>query len=261
MKPSKTADRPLHRPFADLKNLLQERELKQPPPPKASASACRKVESDSEEDALLFQRAMTGVAPLNHGRRLDDPRHRAAAAPLARTVVGEDDTVNRLNCLIRDGKGFIVSQTPEYMEGKGPAVAPDITERLHRGHYSIEAHIDLHGQTAAEAEASLNRFLRESTRLGRRAVLVIHGRGLSSPDRPVLKNRVDQWLGSGFWRKWVAAYCSARMCDGGAGATYVLLRARPLTKKQRKKRRTSNAERPTSNVEEGKNPLRSDIHS
>lgn len=242
MKPSKTTDRSIHRPFANLKNLLQDRELKQPAPPKPAASACRQRETDAENEALLFRRAMTGVVPLHHDRRLADPRHRPTGTALPCSPAREDDTVNRLNCLIRDGTGFVVSQTPEYMEGKGPAVAPDITERLHRGQVSIEAHIDLHGQTAAEAEASFNRFLRESTRLGRGAVLVIHGRGLSSPDRPVLKNRVEQWLGSGHWRKWVAAYCSARMCDGGAGATYVLLRSRPLTKKQRKKRRTSNVE-------------------
>lgn len=232
MKRSKTTDRPLHHPFADLKRLLKECELKQQPPPKAPASACRRTETDCEDEGVLFQQAMTGVVPLHRGRRLSNPRHRCMARPCS--AAHEDDTVNRLNCLIRDGKGFIVSQTPEYMEGKGPAVAPDITERLHQGQFSIEAHIDLHGQSAAEAETSFNRFLQESTRLGRRAVLVIHGRGLSSPDRPVLKNHVDQWLSSGFWRKWVAAYCSARMCDGGAGATYVLLRSRPLTKRQQK---------------------------
>jgi DNA-nicking Smr family endonuclease len=243
MKHTKPPAPPLHRPFADLKKRLKERALKPGPPPEPAASPCRPTEGGGEDEATLFERAMIGVVPLHHGERLCEPGHRRKSTPLSCASLNEDDTVSRLHCLIRDGKGFIVSQTPEYMEGKGPTVAPDITERLHRGHYSIEAHIDLHGQTAAEAESSFNRFLRESTRLGRRAVLVIHGRGLSSPDRPVLKNRVDQWLSSGFWRKWVAAYCSARMCDGGAGATYVLLRARPLTKKQRKKRRSTNAGR------------------
>jgi DNA-nicking Smr family endonuclease len=35
-------------------------------------------------------------------------------------------------------------------------------------------------------------------------------------------------------RKWVIAFSSARSCDGGAGATYVLLRQRPLTMRFRK---------------------------
>jgi DNA-nicking Smr family endonuclease len=48
---------------------------------------------------------------------------------------------------------------------------------------------------------------------------------------------VSQWLSSGHWRKWVVAFTSARMCDGGAGASYVLLRRRPLTKRHRTRRR------------------------
>jgi len=70
-------------------------------------------------------------------------------------------------------------------------------------------------------------------------VMIIHGRGLSSPSEPVLKTRVFQWLQSGPWRKWVMAFASARWCDGGAGATYVLLRKRPLARRHRKKRRRS----------------------
>jgi len=53
---------------------------------------------------------------------------------------------------------------------------------------------------------------------------------------PVLKSKVYQWLTSSPWHKWVVAFTSARLCDGGAGATYVLFRTRPLTKRFRKKR-------------------------
>jgi DNA-nicking Smr family endonuclease len=45
---------------------------------------------------------------------------------------------------------------------------------------------------------------------------------LSSKDQhPVLKGKVNSWL-----QQWddVLAFCSARQCDGGTGATYVLLR-------------------------------------
>jgi DNA-nicking Smr family endonuclease len=49
-----------------------------------------------------------------------------------------------------------------------------------------------------------------------------------------LKTQVIGWLSRGPWRKWVMAYASARSCDGGTGATYVLLRSRPLTRRYRK---------------------------
>jgi DNA-nicking Smr family endonuclease len=74
---------------------------------------------------------------------------------------------------------------------------------------------------------------------GKRAVLVIHGRGLSSPAKPVLKSNVYRWLTTTPWHKWVIAFTSARLCDGGAGACYILLRRKPLTKKYRKKKRPS----------------------
>jgi DNA-nicking Smr family endonuclease len=73
---------------------------------------------------------------------------------------------------------------------------------------------------------------------GKNGVLVIHGRGLSSPEEPKLKGKVVEWLTRGPWRKWVVAYASARSCDGGAGATYVLLRRYPATRRLRKSGKT-----------------------
>jgi DNA-nicking Smr family endonuclease len=79
--------------------------------------------------------------------------------------------------------------------------------------------------------------MREAVATGKRAVLIIHGRGLSSPALPVLKTRVAEWLTTGYWRKWVVAFTSARRCDGGSGASYVLLRRNPLPKRLRKHQR------------------------
>jgi len=64
-------------------------------------------------------------------------------------------------------------------------------------------------------------------------VLIIHGRGLTSPGQPVLKKMVFNWLSRGPLRRYILAFTSARACDGGAGATYVLLRKRPWSKKKR----------------------------
>ena len=50
----------------------------------------------------------------------------------------------------------------------------------------------------------------------------------------MLKGKVFDWLTRGSLRAYVMALASARACDGGAGATYVLLRRRPIGKKQRK---------------------------
>jgi len=49
----------------------------------------------------------------------------------------------------------------------------------------------------------------------------------------VLKERLKSWLAHGTIGKVVLAFATARPCDGGAGALYVLLRrdrrARPIT--------------------------------
>ena len=139
--------------------------------------------------------------------------------------------------LIKSGKGFVVADTAEYIEGTGYNVSRAMAKRLHSGEFAIQGHIDLHGQSVERARSLFDQFLKESIAGGKRMILIIHGRGLSSPADPVLKTKVIQWLTSGPWRKWVMAYTSARLCDGGAGATYVLLRRRPATKRLKRKKR------------------------
>jgi DNA-nicking Smr family endonuclease len=66
-------------------------------------------------------------------------------------------------------------------------------------------------------------FLRNALKTSRRCVKIIHGRGLRSPKGPVLKEALIKWL-SLRHRKNVIAFVTARQCDGGLGALYVLLR-------------------------------------
>ncbi|HFC97265.1 MAG TPA: hypothetical protein ENJ40_02240 [Thermosulfurimonas dismutans] len=127
-----------------------------------------------------------------------------------------------------------VWQTSEYMEGRAPGVTSELMRRLREGRIAYSRVLDLHGLTVAEAEEALREFFRECIFRGDRCVLIVHGRGLSSPGKPVLKERVRFWLERGPYRRHVLAYASARPCDGGPGATYVLLSTRPLRKKSPK---------------------------
>jgi len=185
-----------------------------------------------DEEARLFQEVMADVEPIVRDTRSIDQ------APQTRPRVLEHDpeaeALARLEDLVKSGQGFIISDTPEYMEGVGYGVNPEIAKRLHRGDFSVQIHLDLHGLGVGEAYEAFEVFLKEALLLGKRAVLIVHGRGRSSRAEPVLKAKVRQWLTSGPWRKWVIAFTSARACDGGAGATYVLLRQRPATKRYRK---------------------------
>lgn len=220
-------NRSFHQPFKSLKALVKEHELKQPPLPKPASRPQPKLTPEQEDE--MFIRAMADVSPLTHNRhRKLHPRPLMILSTLNRE---EEKTVADLRRLIQTGKGFDIAQTDEYMEARAPGTDPRITRRLHQGRYSIQDHIDLHGMVVEEAETALYQFIKQSIERGRHAVLIVHGRGLRSPGKPVLKGRVYDWLTRGPLKAYVIAIASAKGSDGGAGATYVLLRRRPVAKK------------------------------
>lgn len=222
--------KPFNRPFRHLKSMVEKKSPK--PAPWSEPIAAAPPTSTKLPDDELFAKAMEDVTPLDHNTHWRFPRKRIdmAAAPDHE----DEECVIALERLIEAGEGFIVSQTDEYMEARGPGVNPRIVKRLHQGRYSLQDYIDLHGWFEQEAQIILHRFIRDSIRRGYRAVLVIHGRGLKSPHQPVLKKMVLTWLTRGPLRAYIIALASARPCDGGAGATYVMLRRRPIGKRQRK---------------------------
>lgn len=226
-----------HRPFRHLEQIIERSSLPvfTEPPPFTAVRDQPSRPSNPENDRHLFRSAMKDVEPIC--RNAHEPILAGHTVPDNRSDPHADgEALRQLEKLVRTGEGFVVSLTPEYREGVGHHVHPVVTRSLHGGRYSIQDHIDLHGLTAMEAEQVFNDFMNAAIRAGKRAVLIVHGRGLSSPGRPVLKSKVHGWLSSGPWRKWVMAFTSARACDGGTGATYVLLRQRSITKRHRKPR-------------------------
>ena len=232
MKPYKPSG--TYRPFENLKALLEEKSfpLAVRRKGKPAANIVEHRAPDPHEEERLFQEAAAGVVPIVR-ERVSIDKGQASPARVSEQDL-EAEALARLEDLVRDGDGFIISDTPEYMEGIGYGVNPEVAKRLHKGDFSIQAHIDLHRLGVEDAQEAFEQFFKEALLTGKRAVLVIHGRGLSSPAGPVLKTKVNEWLTCGPWRKWVIAFTSARACDGGAGGTYVLLRQRPVTKRYRK---------------------------
>jgi DNA-nicking Smr family endonuclease len=98
-------------------------------------------------------------------------------------------------------------------------------DRLRRGRRPVEASLDLHGMTQAEAHRALAAFIAGSRAAGRRCTLVITGHGRLSGG--VLKAAVPRWLDEPDLRRAVLAIAPARPQHGGAGALYVLLRRAP----------------------------------
>ncbi|HQS37975.1 MAG: DNA mismatch repair protein MutS [Methylotenera sp. 24-45-7] len=101
--------------------------------------------------------------------------------------------------------------------------APDILSKLRRGHWVIQAAIDLHGLVSDEARLYVATFLSDCKKRGLRCVRIVHGKGLGSRNKePVLKHKLRNWL---VQRDEVIAYAQARKIDGGSGAVIVLLKS------------------------------------
>jgi DNA-nicking Smr family endonuclease len=230
MKESKSSG--FNTPFANLKSLIKTKSIPLHSFPVEKVLLNKKIKHENDE--ALFEAAMADVLPINKENVFEFEVEKGPD-PYSEQPNMTDEVLVALENLVAYGKGFDVESTSEYIEGTGPDICREVVKKLHKGIFSIQGFIDLHGLTLAEAREVFENFLKESIASGKRGILVVHGRGLSSPNEPVLKTQVYHWLTRGPWRKWVMAFSSARSCDGGAGATYVLLRKQPVTKRQRKK--------------------------
>jgi len=110
----------------------------------------------------------------------------------------------------------------ERMRFSHAGIQTRVFNRLKRGSYPIEATLDLHGKTRIKAGIAMGSFLRITSHKMYQCVCIIHGKGLSNPQKnAVLKNYVNDYLKE---HPIVKAFCSAKPQDGGNGAVYVLLK-------------------------------------
>jgi DNA-nicking Smr family endonuclease len=238
--PSPEPEKPVFAsPFKDLKKLIEQRAAEArpapPPPPKpvpklkspaptrlATAGLKIIAPPPKVDEEALFREAFEGVRPLGLPRA-----QRLAVAPQPRReIVSEDaEVLAELSDLVSGQGIFELTETEEYVEGARHGLDPRLLSQLRRGEFSMQAHLDLHGMIQPDAKEALTSFIVDSVRKGRRAVLIVHGRGLRSPGGlPVLKHAAAQWLSHGIAGGYVLAFATARPSDGGAGAVYVLLR-------------------------------------
>ena len=168
----------------------------------------------TSDDAGLWRRAMRDVAPLpDRGRPETDRRHPAGNAAGTAAVQPERSAAA---APAQPSKAELPPL--DRFAGVDRATA----ERLKRGRRPVEASLDLHGMTQAEAHRALAAFIAGSRVAGRRCILVITGHGRLSGG--VLKSAVPRWLDEPDLRRAVLAIAPARPQHGGHGALYVLLR-------------------------------------
>ena len=172
----------------------------------------------NDEDKELFRRAMADARPIKAKERAEVWRRRPR--PGARFRRADEHEVLRESLAADIDE--IEAESGDALRFNRPSIGRRTMRRLARGNYAVQAEIDLHGMTVAEAKPRLKQFINDSVQSGWRCVRVVHGKGRGSGERgPVLKPSVNRWL-----RRWdqVLAFVSTPHAHGGTGAVYVLLR-------------------------------------
>jgi hypothetical protein len=188
---------------------------------KAAALQAAKLEAQRRANAEknLFVRAVGAVTTLDHAPRVDlSPM---PAPPLAQQQIRDDINVLR-ESLSDDFDVSTLLDTDDELSYRSQGIGTDVTQKLRKGHWSLQGQIDLHGLRSDEARDALGQFIRDASKRGWRCVRIVHGKGLGSPGKtPVLKSKVQRWL---VQKTEVLAFVQAKGSEGGAGALVVLLK-------------------------------------
>jgi DNA-nicking Smr family endonuclease len=201
--------------LAAIKTELQAKAEKAAALEAARLEALRRANAEKN----LFVRAVGAVTTLDHAPRVSlSPE---PAQPLAQQQRLDDVNVLR-ESLSDDFDVSTLLDTDDELSYRSQGIGTDVTQKLRKGHWSLQGQIDLHGLRSDEAREALGQFIRDATKRGWRCVRVVHGKGLGSPGKtPVLKAKVQRWL---VQKTEVLAFVQAKGSEGGAGALVVLLK-------------------------------------
>jgi DNA-nicking Smr family endonuclease len=212
----------MNRPFVILEDWVKQGRIRLSADPVADQPKPTPMELLPEDlpDEELFAFAMRDVKSLGWS---SVPLHNRPPMEI-QAQDDEQDALRALEEFVRNGN-VEIEQTAEYIEGSVHPHGRLYLDDLRSGKFSVQAHLDLHGLNLQAARFVLDEFLLESVRAGFTCVRVIHGRGRHSyKHHPVLKENIQRGLCTRRLGRHVIAYTSARRCDGGGGAVYVLLR-------------------------------------
>lgn len=207
-------------PFKALKGfapLPVPKEKKQAAPPPRPVN-----EPQEEDDALLFLRSVEGARRIAGDAGPAAPRTEKTSAVTLRGG-SQEDVQLFLEAMQKIGTTFPHQAAEPEEDGEERRTATSRTRQLRRGSISIAETLDLHGYGKDEALQRLARFISGAYHRGSKAVLVITGKGLNSPEGPVLQGSVDAWLREQ-GKSMVIETAQAPRDKGGSGAVVVFLR-------------------------------------
>ncbi len=223
MKTRKSSKQPSpnfkNNPFKSLKGFTPQ-PARNPAPPQQGTE-------QTEDDSELFSRAVAGTKKMtpDDSSTMPSPGKAEKDATIGSTPPEQKD--NELFLLAMQNIGTAITRSPkntgeEIVQGK-PRSASNRMRQLKRGTIRLGGQLDLHGFLRDEAITKLEHFVSSAYARGREAVLVITGKGLNSPEGPVLQGAVAAWLRER-GKRMVAEFAPAPRDLGGSGAFVVFLR-------------------------------------
>jgi len=209
-----------NKPFQALKTLK---------PAAASAPARehskREEPKEVEDDSELFLRAVADAQKLRKDKTL--PSQRALQQQTRKTdfTSTTQDQQLFLQAMRQVGTTLIDFQqnTNEKTEDRQHRSSSSRMRQLKRGTIRISQELDLHGFLRDEAISRLEQFIANAFSRGMDAVLVITGKGINSPEGPVLRGAAEAWL-RGRGKRMVAEFSPAPRDKGGSGAFVVFIK-------------------------------------
>jgi len=152
------------------------------------------------------------VDPLPEGKRKALPKARPAPIP-RQTQRDEKATLQESLAPFSPDEAM---ETGEELLFVRPGVSRQTLRKMRKGHWVVEAQVDLHGLDRHRAHAETEEFLKKAKKRRLRCVRIVHGKGLG-----VLKSALRRWLPM---KDEVLAFTQAPATQGGSGALLVLLR-------------------------------------
>jgi DNA-nicking Smr family endonuclease len=181
--------------------------------------AAKEISTQPADDVTLFRDAVKDVKPFTAPPK-DEYKLKPKPIPLQFIRDEQQALVDSLSDHYIPAHEIETGEELLYLRD---GHSPDILSKLRRGHWVIQAKIDLHGLISDEARLYVSTFISDCKKRGIRCVRIVHGKGLGSRNRePVLKNKLRGWL---MQKDEVIAYAEAKKQDGGSGAVIVLLKA------------------------------------
>ncbi len=172
-------------------------------------------DSTKNDEDSLFMEEMSGVKPLKPVNKVQHKK------PPRKPLLQSTDSDENFAIDNVFSTAEMTEECPDVLSFSRSGLQHKVLKKLRQGKQPVEHVLDLHGLTVKMARAELLEFLGECEALGLRHVIIIHGKGFRSKDKPVIKPMVNRWLRAA---DNVLAFHTAQPIDGGSGAVYVLLK-------------------------------------